>query len=131
MPQRQTKTKTGTFQTMINISYESIVVSWLMCDGWQVFLPVLDNGHKTDILISDGPNYYRIQVKTFDANEDEYTIENKWKGSNIDFVVLFARNSDWGYIVPAFKEDKRHLQHKSHRKFIQKRKKFLKEFHQI
>ncbi|MEA3354447.1 MAG: hypothetical protein U9Q33_11580 [Campylobacterota bacterium] len=128
-PMRRTKNKPGTYHTLKNMSYESIVVSWLMCDGWQVFMPVIDNAHKTDILISDGPNYYRIQVKTFDANEDDFIIKNKWSGSTIDYVVLFARNSDWGYIVPAFKEKKRPLHHKTHRKFFQKRKSFLKEFH--
>ena len=60
MPRRQTKTKDRTHQALINCSFESRIVSWLMQDGWQVFTPVLDNGHQTDILISDGPNYYRI-----------------------------------------------------------------------
>jgi hypothetical protein len=43
---------------MKNMAFESTVVSWLMHDGWQVFLPILDHGHKTDILISDGPHYH-------------------------------------------------------------------------
>ncbi|MEA3290343.1 MAG: hypothetical protein U9Q04_09225 [Campylobacterota bacterium] len=131
MPIRHTKNKPGTFHTLKNMSFESILVSWFMCDGWQVFLPVIDNAHKTDILISDGPSFYRIQVKTFDSNEEDFVIKNKWKDSKIDFVVLFARNSDWGYIVPAFKEKKRHLIHKDHRRFYQKRKSFLKQFHQM
>lgn len=70
MPRRLTQTKVGTHQALKNTSYESTVVSWLMHDGWQVFLPILDNGHQTDILISDGPNYYRIQVKTVEASGD-------------------------------------------------------------
>ena len=64
MPRRLTKTKPGTHQALKNTAYEIRLVSWLMHDGWQVFLPILDHGHSTDILISDGPNYYRIQVKT-------------------------------------------------------------------
>jgi hypothetical protein len=59
MPRRMTQTKAEAHQTMKNVSFESQVVTWLMQDGWQVFLPLLDHGHKTDILISDGPNYYR------------------------------------------------------------------------
>lgn len=64
MPIRMTETKQGTHQTLINMSFESRVVSWLMQDGWQVFSPVLDNGHQTDILISDGPNYVSAEPTT-------------------------------------------------------------------
>ena len=129
MPRRLTQTKSGTHQTLKNISYESRLVSWLMQDGWQVFLPILDHGHKTDILISDGPNYYRIQVKTVEASGDDHVVHNSWIDSNIDVVVYFARNSNWGVITPAFKEKKRALNHEGHRKFIQNRKEFLREFH--
>lgn len=69
MPRRLTQTQKGTHQALKNTSFESMVVSWLMQDGWQVFLPILDHGHQTDILISDGPNYYRIQVKTVAASD--------------------------------------------------------------
>jgi hypothetical protein len=44
-----------------------MVVDSLMQDGWQVFSPILDHGHQTDLLISDGPNYYRMQIKTVEA----------------------------------------------------------------
>ncbi len=115
---------------MKNCSYESIVVSWLMQDGWQVFLPVLDHGHQTDILISDGPNYFRIQVKTVQATGNDHIIENQWKDSNVDVVAYFARNSDWGFICPAFTEKKKALNAEGHRKFNSKDKKsFLREFH--
>jgi hypothetical protein len=39
-------------------------------DGLQVFLPLLDHGHKTDLLVSDGPNDYRIQIKTIEAQDE-------------------------------------------------------------
>lgn len=126
-----TATKDGAHKVLKNTSFESTVVSWLMRDGWQVFLPILDHGHKTDILISDGPNYYRIQVKTVDAATEDLMIENKWEDSNVDVVVFFARNSNWGYITPGFKEKERPLNHESHRRFEQGQKQFLKEFHQI
>jgi hypothetical protein len=45
MPRRLTQTKAGTHQALKNTSFESMVVSWLMQDGWQIFLPVLDHGH--------------------------------------------------------------------------------------
>ena len=93
MPRRLTQTKPGTRQAMKNTSYESRVVSWLMQDGWQVFLPVLDHGHQTDILISDGPNYFRVQVKTIGAKGEEHSIRNQWANSNVDCVVFFAYKS--------------------------------------
>lgn len=80
-----------THKAMINSAYESRVVSWLMQDGWQVFLPVLDHGHQTDILISDGPNFYRIQIKTVEAGSDSHIIYNKWKDSHVDLVIYFAK----------------------------------------
>ena len=131
MPRRLTQTKSGTHQVLKNTSFESRVVSWLMQDGWQIFLPVLDNGHQTDILISDGPNYYRIQVKTIDAASEDQIIENRWIESNVDVIVFFARNSNWGYIAPSFEENKKPLNHSTHRKFLQGKKEFLKEFHQV
>lgn len=129
MPRRLTATKEGAHRALKNTSYESIVVSWLMQDGWQVFIPILDHGHQTDILISDGPNYYRIQVKTIETAKDNHVVENCWKDSNVDVVIYFARNSDWGIITPAFSEKKRPLYHHNHRKFKQSKKEFLREFH--
>ena len=131
MPRRLTQTKSGTHQALKNTSFESMVVSWLMQDGWQIFLPVLDHGHQTDLLISDGPNYYRLQVKTIEATGDNHEVMNCWKDSNVDVVVYFARNSNWGVITPAFKENKRKLNHEGHRKFIQNKKEFLREFHKL
>jgi len=114
---------------MKNSSFESMVVSWLMQDGWQVFLPVLDHGHQTDILVSDGPNFHRIQIKTVEALSENHVVHNKWSGGHVDLVIYFARNSNWGCIAPAFEEDNRPMNHKSHRKFNQDKKAFLKEFH--
>lgn len=131
MPRRLTATKSGTHQVMKNSSFESMVVSWLMQDGWQVFIPILDNGHQTDILISDGPHYYRIQIKTVEAAGDSHVVENRWKESNVDVVVFFARNSNWGYVMPAFGENKRPLNHSGHEKFTQSKKQFLKAFHKL
>lgn len=129
MPRRQTQTAPMTHKAMKNSAYESRVVSWLMQDGWQVFLPVLDHGHQTDILISDGPNYYRLQIKSVEAGSDSHVIRNKWEGSYVDLIIYFAKNSDWGVITPAFEELERTMKHETHRKFEQSRRSFLKEFH--
>ena len=131
MPRRLTATKDGTHQVLKNTSYEMKVVGWLMQDGWQVFTPVLDNGHSTDILISDGPNYYRIQIKTVDAASEDLLVENKWKDSHVNVVVYFARNSNWGYVAPAFSDHSKKLNAEGHIKFADTKKEFLKAFHKI
>lgn len=126
-----TATKSGTHQVLKNSSFESLVVSWLMQDGWQVFVPILDNGHSTDILISDGPNFHRVQVKTVEATGEDHELENRWKESNVDVVVAFARNGNWGYVMPAFTQNKRKLNAEGHEKFGQNKKEFLKAFHKV
>ena len=132
MPRRSTQTKKQTHQTLKNMSYESMVISWLMYDGWQVFTPILDNGHQTDVLISDGPNYYRIQIKTVEATGEEHVVENRWEDSNVNYVIYFARNSTWGYIAPAFSEKKRALNHSGHFRFeSNSRTDFLKQLHKM
>ena len=131
MPRRLTTTKGGTLQTLKNTSYEMKVVGWLMQDGWQVFTPVLDNGHATDILISDGPNFHRIQIKTVDAASEDQWVDNKWKNSHVNVVVYFARNSNWGYVVPAFSTSRKKLNDEGHIKFEDNKNGFLKAFHKI
>ncbi len=131
MPRRQTQTKAGTAQVLRNSSFESLVVSWLMQDGWQVFIPVLDNAHQTDLLISDGPNYYRVQVKTVDASSESHVIENRWGDSGVDCVICFARNSNWGYVMPAFTQKRRKLKSEGHFRFQQTKTQFLKAFHAL
>lgn len=131
MPRRMTKTKAEAHQTMKNVSFESQVVTWLMQDGWQVFVPLLDHGHKTDILISDGPSYYRIQVKTVEATGEDHEIFNSWNENDVNCVIWFARNSTWGYITKGFEESKRKLNHTEHQRFEQSKNDFLKAFHKL
>jgi hypothetical protein len=127
-----TANKEGTHQALKNSSFENLVVSWLMQDGWQVFVPILDNGHQTDILISDGPNYHRLQVKTVEATGTDHVIENRWKGSSVDVVIVFARNGNWGYVMQAFTENKKKLNAEGHQKFDRTKKNdFLKAFHKV
>ncbi len=73
MPRRLDAIPEGMKQALLNTAFENQVVTWLMQDGWQVFTPVLDHGHKTDVLISDGKRYFRIQIKTVDANKGKKT----------------------------------------------------------
>ncbi len=108
-----------------------MLVSWFMYDGWQVFLPILDHGHQTDMVISDGPNFFRVQVKTVEAKGDDHWLQNSWKGSDVDIVVVFVRNSNWGTVGPAFSTNRRRLNHEDNRRYQIDRKDFLKEFHKL
>ena len=131
MPTRKTATKKGTHAVLKNAAFESRVISWLMQDGWEVYTPMLDNGHQTDILISDGPNYFRIQVKTTETSNEEHKLANRWKRSQVDVVVAFAKKSNWGYVMPAFAVNSRRLNFEGHERFTQSKNSFLKAFHKL
>ncbi len=131
MPTRKTTTKKGTHVVLKNAAQESRVISWLMQDAWEVFTPMLDNGHQTDLLISDGPNYFRIQVKTVEAKGEVHCVVNRWKESQVDVVIVFARNSTWGYVMPAFKVISRRLNFEGYERFEQNKNSFLKAFHKL
>jgi hypothetical protein len=92
---------------------------------------MLDNGHQTDLLISDGPNFFRIQVKTVEAKGEDHKLENRWKDSHVDLVIAFARNSNWGYAMPAFSVNERRLNFDGHQRFEQNKNSFLKAFHKL
>ncbi|GGA66938.1 hypothetical protein GCM10011369_05710 [Neiella marina] len=110
-----------------SISYETLVASWLMNDGWEVFMPLTDHGMKTDVLISDGKTYYRIQVKSLDSPEENSVVECKWGNAKIDYVVYFSRCRSWGYIAPPF-QGRRKLNHAQHVRFHQEQRNFIKAF---
>jgi len=96
-----------------------------------VFTPLFDHGHKTDLLVSDGENNYRIQVKTAENASDGLEIANQWNGSRVDYVALFAKNSSWGTIFPAFVENKRKLKNVDGCKFKLSKASFMKAFHSL
>ncbi|ELP33042.1 hypothetical protein RBSWK_02888 [Rhodopirellula baltica SWK14] len=108
-----------------------MVACWLMQDGWQLYSPMVDHGHKTDLLISDGPNFHRIQIKTFESKGKNQEINNCWSPCKIDYVVLIARNANWGLITPAFTEKRRRINHKEHCKFEKNKQEFLRAFRQV
>ena len=131
MPKRETPHKRGTKQFHQNASFEVLVAHWFVQADWQVFTPLFDHGHQTDLLVSDGPNYYRIQVKTVESTSDDLELENRWEDSDVDYVVVFARNSNWGVVLPAFTEKKLKLKDTQGVKFERKRASFMKAFHSL
>jgi len=131
VPLRRTPHKPGTKKYLQNCSYELQCACWFSQAGWQVFTPLFDHGHKTDLLVSDGENNYRIQVKTAENASDGLEIANQWNGSRVDYVALFAKNSSWGTIFPAFVENKRKLKNVDGCKFKLSKASFMKAFHSL
>ncbi len=110
-----------------SISFETMLAGWLLQDGWDVFMPMIDHGLKTDVLISDGENYYRIQVKSLDSNDENTRVKDQWHGANIDYVVYFTRCGNWGFIASPFKGTRR-VNHQEHVRFHQHPKNFARAF---
>ena len=100
------------------LSYEQLLSSWLSSAGWEVLIPVIDHGKKTDLVAADLENFYRIQVKSLETADDTVKVENKWKGAKIHYVVYFSRTGDWGYVAPAFEQNHRRLNDSRHIRFI-------------
>ena len=94
-------------------------------------MPMIDHGQKTDVVISDGSTFYRIQVKSIESNDESIVVENKWGHVNIDYVVYFSRNGNWGYIARPFSQRKKRLNSPEHIRFHQHPKNFMKAFGQI
>lgn len=131
MPVKNENLNQPTLAAHKQLSYESLVASWLTSDGWEVLIPVIDHGKKTDLIAADKGNYYRIQVKSIGSTDESIEVENKWKGATIDYVIYFSREAEWGYIAPAFSEERRKLNSSDHERFHCHPKNFLKAFAKI
>jgi len=131
VPIKNTILKETTLAAHKQLAYENIVTAWLKSDGWEVLIPVIDHGKKTDLVAADDSNYYRIQVKSIDSNNESIEVENKWKGVKIDYVIYFSRIGEWGYITPAFNEPRKKLNSSGHIRFHSHPTNFLKAFKKI
>lgn len=131
MPVKNSQLKEKTLAAHKQLSYENLVAAWLMSDGWEVLIPAIDHGKKTDLVVADDNNYYRIQVKSIQSNDESIMVKNKGKGVKIDYVIYFSRVGEWGYIAPAFKRDRIHLNDPTHIRFHSHPTNFLKAFKKI
>jgi hypothetical protein len=94
-----------------------------------VFTPLLDAAHAVDLIASDGPNSYRLQIKSIESQDECHQVSNAWKGRHIDFVIYFAQRSNWGYVCPAFGTNQKRLNDSTHKRFERDAKSFLAAFH--
>lgn len=131
MPVKNSNIKKETLAAHKQLSYENLVAAWLTSDGWEVLIPAIDHGKKTDLVIADETNFYRIQVKTVESSDDSITVENKWEDAKIDYVIYFSRTAEWGYIAPAFGEKRKRLNSPDHIRFHNHPVNFLKAFKKI
>lgn len=131
MPVRNAAIKETTLAAHKQLSFESLLAAWLLGDGWEVLIPAIDHGRKTDLVVADDNLYYRIQVKSIQSANEAVTVENKWQGAKIDYVVYFSVQGQWGYITPAFTERSRPLNSPGHIKFHKHPTNFLKAFQRI
>jgi len=114
-----------------SISYETLTASWLTRHAWEVFSPMIDHGMKTDLLISNGKMFYRIQVKTVESNDENQIVDNKWGSVDIDYVIYFSLSEDWGYITRPFEGKRKRLNSPDHIRFHQHPNNFIKAFKKI
>lgn len=116
-----------------NHSFETLTASWLTADGWEVLVPMIDHGRKTDMVISDGTKFYRIQVKSLECSNESVVVENRWRNADspIDYVIYFSKAAPWGYVAKAFKEARKPLNYKGHVRFNQNAKHFIAAFKKI
>ncbi len=131
MPVRNAAINETTLAAHKQLSYESLLAAWLLGDGWEVLIPAIDHGKKTDLVVADDNRYYRIQVKSIQSTTEAITVENKWQGAKIDYVVYFSVQGEWGYITPAFIEQRRPLNSPGHIRFHKHPSNFLKAFRKI
>ena len=131
MPVKNSILKEKTLAAHKQLSYENLVTAWLMGDGWEVLIPAIDHGKKTDLVAADDSNFYRIQVKSIDSGDESILVQNKWKGAKVDYVIYFSRVGEWGYIMPAFTTNQKRLNASGHVRFHSHPTNFLKAFKKI
>lgn len=129
MPKRTKGLTNANARLHKNHSYELLVATWLMRAGWQVFTPLLDAAHAVDLIASDGPKSYRLQIKSFESQDEHRSVPNVWKDKHIHYVIYFAQRSNWGYVCPAFATNRKRLDDPSHKRFQQNPKSFMAAFH--
>ena len=90
MPVLNANLKATTLAAHHQLSFEQQVCAWLSSAGWEVLVPLVDHGRKTDLVIADDADYYRIQVKSVQTHDPHVRVENKWQGARLDYVVYFS-----------------------------------------
>jgi hypothetical protein len=81
---------------------------------------------KTDLLVGDGHEYYGVQIKSLETDDEDHIVVNKWGNAAIDFVIYFYRSGNLGYITPSFEQKRKRLNSPGRIRFHKHPKPFLK-----
>ena len=49
MPIKNSQLKNTTLAAHQQLSFENLAAAWLLGDGWEVLIPAIDHGKKTDL----------------------------------------------------------------------------------
>lgn len=99
MPILNAHLKPATLAAHRQLSVQQQVASWLSSVGWEVLIPTVDHGRKTDLVAADDGAYYRIKVKSVHAAHPQIRVENKWAVAHLNYVIDFSTLADWGYVT--------------------------------
>jgi hypothetical protein len=133
MPIKSTALPLEHHRQYTNISFEQYAARLFLADGWEVLKPYVDHGRKTDLVVSDGHVFYRIQIKSLDTTEETVVVKNQWKNSDtiIDYVIYFSKRGNWGYIIKPFSTNQMCLNNTGGVRFHQHEKNFAQAFAKI
>ncbi len=131
MPEMNAPIPLPTRQFCKSISYETLAASWFTSIGWEVLPPIIDHGKKTDLVVADDSNYYRIQIESVETDDEKAFIHNSWCDVAIDFIIYFSKKGNWGCMICPFPECRKKLNSPDHIRFHQHSKNFLKAFNRI
>ena len=125
MPKKITNRSIPAKRYYKNVSFETLVAVGLLMMVGKFFFLWLTMIWKTDVLVSNGGKFLRIQVKTVDTNDESCCVENKWGEIDINYVIYFSKISNWGYIAKSINNSTEHI------RFHQHAKSFIKAFVEI
>ena len=91
MPVLSADIKETTLAAHKQLSHEPLLGAWLSGAGWEVLVPMVDHGKKTDLVICDVGRYHRIQVKSVGTRDESTRVYNKWQGALVDYVIYCKR----------------------------------------
>lgn len=131
MPVKKSNRTAPANQFYKNISFETLTASWFTYDCWEVFTPMIDHDMKTDLLVSDGVNFYRVQIKTVESADESHVVENKWGDAKIDYIIYFSKSANWGFITKPFGQRKKRLNAQGNIRFHKHHESFLNAFNRI
>ena len=80
MPVKNAVLKQTTLAAHKQLSYEQLLSAWLLSDGWEVLIPVIDHGKKTDLDVGKDRHNIAPPPDTYNLNTFIQTNQLHGKG---------------------------------------------------